>query len=265
MTDRTALLRALAQAVERRDRTVATDADVPVAERLCRAAVDLLGARGATVTCAPTEVGRYTACATDDVASRLAEIEEVAGDGPGLRAFREGRPVGTLLGVVPRPVGGDELPGPHGAAGAERTRHDDLPVFAVLAGEVTADSGPVAVRSWPVRSAARAVAVLTVYGLPEDADGSDVDADGQVLADALAPVLVGQPEPGSGHRDDRSRVHRAVGMVVAQTGLAPADAHAMLRARAWSEGIGVATLAGAVLGRRTSFDRGAGPGEQSPA
>jgi hypothetical protein len=261
VTDRTHLLRALALAVARRDRTASADADVPVAERLCRAAVDLLGAQGATVTCAPTEVGRYTACATDDVASRLAEIEEMVGDGPGLRAFREDRPVGTLLGVVPRPVGGDEIPGQRGA---ERALQDELPVFAVLAGEVTADSGPVAVRSWPVRSAARAVAVLTVYGLPAG-DDPDVDADGQVLADALAPVLVGLPEPGSDHGDDRSRVHRAVGMVVAQTGLAPADAHAMLRARAWSEGIPVAVLAGAVLGRRASFDRGAAQDEQPPA
>lgn len=259
MTDRNHLLRALAQAVARRDRTTSADADVPVAERLTRAAVDLLGAQGATLTCAPTEVGRYTACATDDVASHLAEIEEMVGDGPGLRAFREGRPVGAILGVVPRPTGPDHVPGQRREPGAE---HDDLPVFAVLAGEVTADSGPVAMRSWPVRSAARPVAVLTVYGLPQD--GVDVDADGQVLADALAPVLVGQPEPGSDRGAERSRVHRAVGMVVAQTGIAPADAHAMLSARAWSEGIRVSELAGAVLERRASFDRGAAPGEPRP-
>jgi hypothetical protein len=39
----------------------------------------------------------------------------------------------------------------------------------------------------------------------------------------------------------------------------------MLRARAWSEGIPVAVLAGAVLGRRASFDRGAAQDEQPPA
>lgn len=260
MTDRTHLLRALAQALARRDRTTSAGVEVPVAERLCRAAVDLLGARGATLTCAPTEAGRYTACATDDVASRLEEIEEMVGDGPGLRAFREGRSVGTLLGVVPRPVGGDELPGQRTDAGAD---HDELPVFAVLAGEVTAGAGPVAVRSWPVRSAARPVAVLTVYGLP-DAGDADVHADGQVLADALASVLAGPRAGEAGGPDDRARVQRAVGMVVAQTGLAPADAHAMLHARAWSEGIRVSTLAGAVLNRRASFDRGAAPEELPP-
>lgn len=265
MTDRTHLLRALARAVARPDRTTSADADVPVAERLCRAAVDLLGARGATVTGVPTEVGRYTACATDDVASRLEEIEEMVGDGPGLRAYREGRSVGALLGVVPRPVGGEGLPDQRGGAGAgdgEPPVFDELPVFAVLAGEVTADDGPVTMRSWPVRSAARAVGVLTVYGLPDG--GADVDADGQVLADALAPVLVGRPEPGSDQGADRARVHRAVGMVVAQTGLAPADAHAMLSARAWSEGLRLGTLAGAVLDRRASFDRGAATEEHRP-
>ena len=58
MTDRTHLLRALAQAVARRDRSAAVDPDVSTAERLCRAAVDLLGARGASQSCAPTELGR---------------------------------------------------------------------------------------------------------------------------------------------------------------------------------------------------------------
>ncbi|WP_454048627.1 ANTAR domain-containing protein [Cellulomonas sp. Marseille-Q8402] len=260
MTDRAHLLRALAQAVARHEPTSPGGADVPVAERLCRAAVDLLGARGAALTCAPTGAGRYTACATDDVASRLDEIEGVVGDGPGVRAFREGRPVGTLLGVVPRPVGGEDVPGPDDRTGA---RPEELPVFAVLAGEVTSGSGvegPVSVRSWPVRSATRPVAVLTVYGLPASA-GADVVEDGQVLADALAPVLAGATAADA---DDQSRVHRAVGMVVAQTGLAPADAHAMLRARAWAEDVRVTALAGAVLERRASFDRGGAPETQPP-
>ncbi|RMI03534.1 hypothetical protein, partial [Cellulomonas triticagri] len=209
MTDRTLLLRALA-------RVVAAAPAAPVTERLCRGTVGLLGAGGAVLTCAPAGPSRFAAFATDDVAARLDEIEELVGDGPGLRAFRSGRSVGTVLGD------------PDDAA-------EDLPVFAVLAGEVA--DGAVAVRSWPVRSGGSAVAVLTVHGLPlggpqDEGRGrpsgpGETVQDGQVLADALAPVVV-----GAGGLDllDR-RVHRAVGMVVAQTGLAPEDATALLRAR----------------------------------
>lgn len=253
MTDRTHLLRALA-------RSVATPSGLPVTERLCRGAVDLLGAAGAVLTCDPAGPGRYAACATDEVAVRLDEIEELVGDGPGVRAFRSGRSVGAVLGTV----------SPVGAAGATDAPADGgLPVFTVVAAEVAPVDRPVAVRSWPVRSAGSTVGVLTVHGLPTDPGlgvghavptarsgetaatrATDPVPDGQVLADALAPSLL-----GTGPLDllDR-RLHRAVGMVVAQTGLPPADAAALLRARAWARGERVADLAVAVLGRGVTFD-----------
>lgn len=241
MTDRLHLLQALA-------RTVATPSATPVAERLCRAAVELLGARGAALTCAPTQPTRYAACVTDDVAARLDEIEEMVGDGPAARAVRDGRSVGTVLGA-------DPLAALAAHAAPPAAPDDRLPVFAVLAAEVVAEDGPVAVRSWPVRSRGAAVAALTVHGIP-GSRGTEAVADGQVLADALAPALV---NPG-GDLGRRTRVQRAVGMVVAQTGLDPADAAAMLRARAWSEGVRVGDLAGAVLARGITF-----AGEEGPA
>jgi hypothetical protein len=42
-------------------------------------------------------------------------------------------------------------------------------------------------------------------------------------------------------------------MVVAQTGRPPHDAHALLRARAWAEGVRLADVAADVLDRRTAF------------
>ncbi|WP_217617165.1 hypothetical protein [Cellulomonas sp. GbtcB1] len=242
MTDRLLLLRSLAEAVARSGPGAGSGLCPPAVERLCRAAADLLGASGAALTCAPAGAARYTACATDDVAARLAEIEDLVGDGPAVRAARHGRTVGTVLGA--------------GAAGRPADLPPDVPevppVFAVLAADVVDPGTTVAVRAWPVRVDGRAVAALTVHG-PADGGPADVLADGQVLADALGPSLVG---PAVASAPARARRHRAVGMLVAQTGLAPDDAAALLQARAWAEDVPVADLEDAVLGRRATFAGG---------
>lgn len=246
MTDRLLLLRALAEAVTLSGPRPGGGDRPSAAERLCRAAADLLGAAGAALTCAPAEPGRYTACATDEVAARLAELEDLVGDGPAARAARHGRTVGTVLG-----------PGaPARSADLAPDVAEVPPVFVVLAADVLAAEAPVAIRSWPVRVAGRPVAALTVHG-PAGCATTEARADGQVLADALAPVLVG---PAVAAAPARERRDRAVGMLVAQTGLAPDDAAALLQARAWAEDVAVADLEGAVLGRTTSFADGDAPG-----
>jgi hypothetical protein len=256
VTERVHLLRALA-------RVVAVQGAAPVAERMCRAAVELLDAGGAALTCAPTEPTRYRACATDELASLLDQAEEVVGDGPGVRAFRERRSVGTLLGAGPAPgatsgaasdaaSGGPSGPGsgPATERGCEAPV-ERLAVFELLAG----DLAPVGlhVRAWPVRGASGPLAVLTVHGVPTQR-GTELVADGQVLADALAPALRAVSAQAARCRAD---LDRAVGMVVAQTGSAPGDAHALIRGRAWSEGMTLAGVVQGVLERRVRF---AGPG-----
>lgn len=239
MTDRLLLLEELARAV-------ATPSGAPAAERACRRVVDLLGARGGALTVDPCGPDRVAAYATDLVAARLGEIEEMVGDGPGLRAFREDRSVATVLDPLP--------PAAAGASGPDR-----LPVYAVLAAEAVGEVVPVAVRSWPVRTRGGGVATLTVHGLPVRR-GADVVLDGQVLADALAPTLLA----GAAEVDRaRSQVRRAVGMVVAQTGLAVADAAALLRARAWAQEMTVVDLAAAVLARCVTL--GDDDGTSAPA
>jgi hypothetical protein len=246
VTDRLLLLRALAEAVARSGGAPDSGVCPPAVERLCSAAAALLGASGAALTCAPAGAARYTACATDDVAARLAELEELVGDGPASRAARHGRSVGTVLGP--------------GAPGRPAELPPDVPevppVFAVLAGGVVDPGAAVSVRSWPVRVDGRPVAALTVHG-PARCATTEALADGQVLADALGPALVG---PAVAARSARARRHRAVGMLVAQTGLAPDDAVALLRARAWSEDVPVADLEDAVLARRATFADGGAAG-----
>jgi hypothetical protein len=222
VTDRRVLLAALERAAD----------GGGCVDRLCRAAVGLLDARGAVLTCAPQGPVRFTACATDEIAARLMEIEELVEDGPSAQAVGSGRSVGTLLGAPVPPT----------------QRGSDEPGYALLAREVVATGAPVAVRAWPVRTAAGPVAVLTVHG-PAALHGPERVHDGQVLADALAPaVLATGPAYGPARR-----AHQAVGMVVAQTGLPPQDAAALLRARAWVRGEPVADVVAAVLERRLTL------------
>ncbi|MFF1529071.1 ANTAR domain-containing protein [Cellulomonas sp. NPDC058312] len=235
MTDRLLLLEELARAV-------ATPSGAPAAERACGRAVDLLGARGGVLTAAPCDVGGTPACATDPVAARLGELEQMLGDGPGARAYREGRSVEVPLGP------GSPEDGPRDARPA-----DALPLYRVLAAEIVVETapgaGPVAVRSWPVRSGTGTLGALTVHGLPSSR-GGEVVHDGQVLADALAPALhAGATDALRDGGHDAGHVRRAVGMVVAQTHLPPADAAELLRARAWALGLRVVDLATAVLAR----------------
>jgi hypothetical protein len=207
----------------------------PLVARMCRAVVDLLDVDGGSVTCAPADEGRAVLCSTDPFARRVAEIEEVTGEGPGLAAFREQRSAAALLGVR---AGG--VPGP------ERTIA--FPLFVAALGEA-ADldaEGAVEVRSWPV---------LTLHARGAYRRALPV-AEGQVLADALSGSIAGGGPTAAVRQTEerrRARVHRAVGMVVAQTGLPPADALALLRARAFTGSTGLSEVVEAVLDRRLAF------------
>jgi hypothetical protein len=216
----------------------------PLVARMCRAVVDLLDVDGGSVTCAPADEGRAVLCSTDPFARRVAEIEEVTGEGPGLAAFREQRSAAALLGVR---AGG--VPGP------ERTIA--FPLFVAALGEA-ADldaEGAVEVRSWPVRAGGVPVAVLTLHARGAYRRALPV-AEGQVLADALSGSIAGGGPTAAVRQTEerrRARVHRAVGMVVAQTGLPPADALALLRARAFTGSTGLSEVVEAVLDRRLAF------------
>lgn len=252
MTDPEHLRRALAAtaAAAGRARDAPEQGTVAALERLCGAVATLLGADGAAaVGAGPAAAERRVGVATDPVAARLVEIEELVGDGPGTRAARgAGQSVTVRLGDAHRPSGVPALDA--AAAGA------CLPA--------------VVVRAWATRAAGRCVGALVLHSAlppaavpaprlpgPQEPEPRGVllvpEADGQVLADALAPALyaLARDEGGAG-----DRVDRAVGMVVAQTGLPPADARTLLRARAWADGLRLDDAASAVLERRTRLADG---------
>jgi len=216
--------------------------------RLCRAVASLLGADGAAAVGSGTPEGGVAA-ATGPVGALLTELEELVGDGPGTRALAAPQSLTVRLGDAARPSG--------------------IPALDVAAAEVGLPA--VVVRAWPIRSSARCVGALVVHTVlppspvptPRRSEepvpqgvAAVVEEDGQVLADALAPAVRAVAPDPDGAAD---RLDRAVGMVVAQTGLPPEDARALLRARAWADGQRLADAAAAVLERRTRLADGDGP------
>lgn len=65
-----------------------SDKALPV--RLCLASQAILGADGAAVTLCYTEATRLTVCATDEIAARLEDLQDVLGEEPGADATPPG-------------------------------------------------------------------------------------------------------------------------------------------------------------------------------
>ncbi|MGY4642324.1 GAF and ANTAR domain-containing protein [Cellulomonas sp. URHB0016] len=225
MNNRTTVLARLARAV------AGSPADQPLAVRLCRASVEILGADGGAITLSSTRPERLTVSTSNGTSARIEDLQDVLGEGPGQDAFRQGRT------VVAHVNGGQGGP---------------FPMFTELAGDI---AGPVTVWAIPMHPGGVTIGVLTLYrSAGELAQGSD---DAQFLADAVgAALLDDRAHDGMvpfGAWTDRARVHQATGMVVAQLAIAPDDALAILRAHAYAEATTLDEIARAVVDRTLTF------------
>lgn len=205
-------------------------AEAPLALRLCRASARLLDADGAAITLAYTEPERLTVCFTDATADRIADLQDVLGEGPGPDAYRTGQSVTGEL-------GGDQ---------SER-----WPMFAEAARQAV---GPVTVHAIPMRPRREVVGVMTIYQT-EVRPLARSTAEVQFLANAVGAAIVGDDgmELSEQTWASRDRINQATGMVVAQLSIAPDDALAILRAHAFSSGITLSEAADEVLSRRQDF------------
>ena len=118
----------------------------------------------------------------------------------------------------------------------------------------------------PMRPDDRSLGVVIVYDeSPEAVAGDPVVA--QFLADAVGAALLGH---NALLTDDvgpwivRQQVHPAVGMVVAQLGVKPVDAMAVIRAHAYAHDTTVEAIAALVLDRALDFTD-TGPTTKDPA
>lgn len=204
----------------------------PLFLRLCRVFVEATAASGGTLTMAPNEMHRMTLCATDGTAARLENLQEVIGQGPVADAATSGRVVTADLGS---------------ASGAER--------WPILSSTVADDLGMVTVHAFPLRVGEQTVGVASVYRrFGEDLWKPPVE-EASLLADmigsAIASTSLGA-ETGL-TRDVRDRISQATGMVIAQLGIGPEDALALLRAAAFSGGLEMGQISTEILEYRLDF------------
>jgi hypothetical protein len=223
--DRTTLLAQLARQIAE------YGPDQPLETRLCRAFLALVGGDGAAITLSYTEPGRVTLCATDDVAARLEDLQDVLGEGPGPTAYVAGTAMATDLRV-------------------DRGR---WPLFTDAARTVP---GVRTVYAVPMRPGQHTIGVLTVHQNAGDLPDSE---HAQFLADAIGAALMKDPPPpveselDPGPWSARAKIHQATGMVLTQLQISPADAMALLRAHAFSRSITLAEVAEQVTSRRLRF------------
>ena len=211
-------------------RSIARDVDrLALPARLCNAFVDVFGGSGAAITLGYQQPDRLTLCASDSTVARLDGLQEVLGEGPGWDAFTSRRVVTADLS---RPTPWEQF------SSTARQELGDIWVWAV-----------------PMQPEDHAVGVVMVYD--ESADAEDRDPVlAQFLADAVGAALMAHEAlfmEDFGPWMVRQQVHQAVGMVVAQVGIAPVDAMAVIRAHAFAHDTTVEAIAAQVLDRTLDF------------
>jgi len=206
--------------------------DQPLPLRLSRAAATILGADGAAITLCNTETTRLAVCATDEIAAKLEDLQDILREGPSTDAYKTGRMVRAALG--------------------ERAMRR-WPAFAAAA---QAELGPVAISAIPIQPGIDVLGVLTLYQLPARPLEKESKV-AQFVADTLGAALLRDgglyEDLGNGPWLTQAEVHQAAGMVIAQLGVGPDDALALLRAHAYADGTSMATISRAVVERRLDF------------
>jgi hypothetical protein len=207
-----------------------TEPSQPLADRLIAALTPTLEMDGGAITIGYEAAERSTLSATDPLAERVEELQDVLREGPSLDAFRTGRPVAE---------------GPAG-------QQSRWPTLSQLLSE---SHEAILLYAVPMMPDSRVLGVVSMYrhaGAPLEFDREGA----QFLAGAIGVALLG----GLGRTDSaelvwstRDRVHQATGMVVAQLRIPPADALALLRAHAFADGMTLADVADDVVTRRLDF------------
>ena len=222
----------------------------PLAARLCDACTEILGADAGILTLT-SATERLTVHTAESAFTQLEDLQMVLGEGPAALAFAEGRTVVAHLdGHEGRSVSREHQ-------GHLQSRADDdddaaYPVFATMAADI---DGPVTVYAVPMRPSGRVIGVLTLY--LRNGELARPLEEAEFLADAAGAALLGDPDTADVSSQatwpERARMHQATGIVVAQLGISPADALAVLRAHAFGRASTLESVVADVLARRLSF------------
>lgn len=201
-------------------------------ERLCEASMRTIGADGATMTLYYLLESRLRVFASGERARSLDDLQDVVGEGPSVDAARAGSVTVGHFGA-----NGDD----RWLILRERLMHD-------FAGSLLAI---------PVSAQGTDFGVLTLHReTPRDHEDLGIV---RVLAGILGAAFVDDPQFGEspGVIDEawelRSLIHQASGMIVAQTGVRPEDAAALLRGQAFARAVSLAAVAREIIDRRINF------------
>jgi hypothetical protein len=223
-------------------RAIAREPAQPLPTRLCRACVEILDMDGGTIVLGhPPQ--RILMCATDEDAARLDQIHEVLGEGPGTDALRSGEPVIAVL------------------------RHAE-PYRWPMFGEAAVDIlGEVTLYAVPMRAATSVLGMLTLYQRGNGPVVGDMSV-ATALADAVGAALLRESETHDlgtwGPWNERAQIDQATGIVIAQLGIPPEDAHALLRAHAYAHDTTILAIASEIIERRLDFSDADEHGQEQP-
>jgi hypothetical protein len=225
MQDRSRLVLGLTQELAR----IAPHEEFPL--RLCRAFSRFAAADGGAISLGFTTAERTLLCFTDEVVSLVEDVQDTLVEGPTLDAFRTRRPV--------VPVSAD----------------DQARRWPALIDSMPTSVSPRLLYAFPMLPDGTLVGVVSLHvqlTRPLTRDPAELDFLAGVLG---AAIVGGAPSEGrpAALWSERDKVAQATGMVVAQLGLSPADALAVLRAHAFAHEASVAEISRLVLARELVF------------
>ena len=210
---------------------------------LCGVATDVVGVSGAGVMLMSGEVAAGLACASDEVATAIEDLQFTLGEGPCVDAYAQARPV-----LEP------DLAAP------EALR---WPAFTPAA--LTAGAG--AVFGFPLQIGAVRLGALNLYRVDAGPLTPDQHADALIIADVIGRTLLAMQADAPPGRlaaeieagaDLHLVVHQAAGMVAAQLDVPVGEALIRLRAHAFANDLPLRAVASDVVARRLRFDRATG-------
>jgi len=211
------------------------------ARRLCDVCAEVTGVSGAAIMLMSADIPQGAACSTNALSALLERLQFDLGEGPCVDAHQTHGPVlepDLATPVVVR-----------------------WPAFANAAVE----GGARAVFAFPLQIGAVRLGALQLHGVLPGAISDEQHADALVMADVAAQaVLVMQSDapPGAlasaleASGEFQYVVHQASGMVAAQLEVSIGQALIRLRAHSFGNGVPLAEVAAAVVGRTLRFDDG---------
>jgi hypothetical protein len=207
-------------------------------ERLCHVCVDTTGSDGASIMLFHDGASRGSLCATDGLGALLEEVQFTLGEGPGIDACRDDRPVAE----------------PDLAAPA-------APRWIAFTPSAVA-AGARAVFGFPIRVGGVVLGALQVSRDRRGPLTDDQHADALVLADMAAEIMLllqAGASPGElaveleQGANLHAVVHQASGMASVQMGVSVDHALVRLRAHAFRTSIPLVDIARRVVERTLRF------------